>query len=393
MEPMRSSEPLEPSSIGSSWGRREDLIPTPLRIIKRTYRDPTPIRRLTVRDPRKANRSHKYPAVEKVIPHTQAKNHRFPGFLDGHITPPSSPHPLLNQSTPSQPTTAISSGTSMSLNHQSTNYYLPRPQSLSSSRFGPRTPSLRARQQTRHCYLCFHTLDRARETYSFPTTSPSIICAVTRLPYFADHVSHLDTEQQPVFCYTCFIHIHSLQLCWSCGLTITRPEERVSCGWAWWHWGCLACLLCRAPMTPPEWCESAEGVKLGESPACRVCRREVSDAIRVNRINNETAESSLDETHDSSNGEERPGDDTSDAHFEMDGAIENGHDGNRRDRDDGVLGWLARQRMMANKGASDETLYDGACESTEVNFSVMYPPLPRWMEMLPGNVNRSTKQA
>ena len=385
---MEPSEPSEPASIGINWARREDLFPTPLRIIKRTYGDPTPIRRLTIRHRRDPDLAHQTQVIEEVAPHAQPEYYEFPGFLDGHITPPPSPHPLLNQSTPSQPTTAMSSHVLTSLSHQSSYWYLPEPHSSPSPTFGPQTLSLRARQQTRHCYLCFHMLRDTRETYSFPTTSPSIVHAVTRLAYFPRHVSHLDINHQPAFCYTCFIHIHSLHLCWSCGLTITRPEERVSCGWAWWHWGCLACLLCRAPMTPPEWSEDAEGVTLGESPACRVCRREVSDAIQVNSTGIEAAEPPREETRKSFNKGLRPGQEISETHFETDGTFENSADGDRQD--DRVLGWLARQRVTEDQGARDKSLYNGFCESTAVDFSVLYPPLPRWMQMLPGNVNRKT---
>ena len=385
-----SFEPSEPTSVGINWARREDLFPSPLRIIKRTYGEPTPIRRLTIRDRRKANLSHNHPAAQELIPPDVPEYYEFPGFLDGHITPPPSPHPLLNQSTPSHPTTAISSHTFMSRNHQSSSWYLSELHSSPSITLSSQNPSLRDRQQTRHCHLCFHMLKDARETYSFPTTSPSIVYAVTKLPYFPRHFPHLETEQQPVFCYTCFVHIHTLHLCWSCGLTITRPEERVSCGWAWWHWGCLACLLCRAPMTPPEWSENAGGVTLGESPACRVCRREVSDTIRVHITNSKTAEPPRKKTRSPPNEREQPTHDTSDGHFETDGAIDNNEDGHLGD--DRVWGWLAKQRVMAHKGTSDKALYDGICESTEVDFSILYPPLPKWMQMLPGSVNRKTTQ-
>lgn len=144
-------------------------------------------------------------------------------------------------------------------------------------------------------------------------------------------------------------------------------------------------------MTPPEWSENAGGVTLRESPACRVCRREVSDAIRVNSTNTEEAEPPRGESRDSLNEGEPPTHDAIDGHFETDGALENSDDGERQD--DRVWGWLAKQRVTGHQGASDEALYDGVCESTEVDFSVLYPPLPRWMQMLPGNVNRKTNQA
>ena len=68
-------------------------------------------------------------------------------------------------------------------------------------------------------------------------------------------VTTFQARAPPIFCLTCFEELHKLHICWTCGLTVVREEERVGCGWAWWHWGCVSCLLCRVrppcPADPP----------------------------------------------------------------------------------------------------------------------------------------------
>ena len=49
-----------------------------------------------------------------------------------------------------------------------------------------------------------------------------------------------------IFCYECWSWIYDLGICWTCGEIVGRKEEKVGFEWCWWHWGCLACMLCRA---------------------------------------------------------------------------------------------------------------------------------------------------
>ena len=137
------------------------------------------------------------------------------------------------------------------------------------------------------CALCKSVLKSALKTYTFPRTAPSVIATVRSLypqlepkplgeqltstnparfltqqavspekdrgsshqsPVLPTPVSKTSPRPLPSsleFCHTCFAHLHSLHVCWTCGDRIDRVEERVGCGWAWWHWGCLGCLLCR----------------------------------------------------------------------------------------------------------------------------------------------------
>lgn len=95
-----------------------------------------------------------------------------------------------------------------------------------------------------NCSLCLNPLPSPLLTYTFPRTAPAITARVHRL--------FPAVEPSPAFCGTCFEAIHAVHICWGCGNPIHRPEERVGCGWAWWHWGCLKCLICRVRKQPPN---------------------------------------------------------------------------------------------------------------------------------------------
>ena len=86
------------------------------------------------------------------------------------------------------------------------------------------------------CSLCLNPLPKL-QTYSFPQTAPAVTEKVRKL--------FPRMNESPVFCGTCFEAIHAVFLCWGCGNPVHREEERVGCGWAWWHWGCVRCLICR----------------------------------------------------------------------------------------------------------------------------------------------------
>ncbi len=126
------------------------------------------------------------------------------------------------------------------------------------------------------CTLCHSPLPRMLERYTFPKTAPAILHAVRRYysssnvvslnaerpmtpketenqsPTLSEALTHDASSIAPIFCLACFSEVHALQICWGCGKSVARAEERVGCGWAWWHWGCVSCLLCRVrPPIPP----------------------------------------------------------------------------------------------------------------------------------------------
>ena len=147
------------------------------------------------------------------------------------------------------------------------------------------------------CTICRSELNGTLETYAFPKTAPAVIASVQglypRLDTNRNGRSITDwlktstgrksayvvpqTSPPPTFCLTCFEDIHALHICWTCGLTVDREEERVGYGWAWWHWGCMSCLLCRAPVRPPAW--TAASITLSDSPACKSCLRELRELM------------------------------------------------------------------------------------------------------------------
>ena len=153
----------------------------------------------------------------------------------------------------------------------------------------------------RSCALCKTELKSTVKTYAFPQTAPAVTAAIKALHptletslnnVFSPHSptsstpktrseTHFRSNTPLTFCLTCFEGLHALRLCWTCGKTVYRDEERVSCGWAWWHWGCMSCLLCRAPIAPPAWTEAS--ITLSDSPACKFCLRELKELVFLER--------------------------------------------------------------------------------------------------------------
>ena len=186
------------NSIPESISEAEDtaLIPRPLSIASTPAPSPT------------------QPPNNATSPHTTA-------LAPASLPPsnPASPPPSVTTPPPSQPTTPTPSATPL-----------------------PPTPT------TTTCTLCFSPL-LPLQTYTLPKTAPSLTSKIHTL-----YPTIPPTTPTPTFCTSCFTTIRSLVLCWGCGDPIHRPEERVGCGWAWWHWGCVRCLLCRvgpAPSLPP----------------------------------------------------------------------------------------------------------------------------------------------
>lgn len=113
---------------------------------------------------------------------------------------------------------------------------LPPPTSPNPSAVSPAQRSL--------CDLCHKSLTTTTQPYSFPQTAPAVTDRVRRLfPV---------VSESPLFCGPCFEAIHAVHICWGCGFPVYRAEERVGCGWAWWHWGCVRCLLCRVSLSIPS---------------------------------------------------------------------------------------------------------------------------------------------
>ena len=170
-------------------------------------------------------------------------------------------HPLLNQAHPAFPTTALTRSS---------------PLEKLTSTFPHPKPILR-RSPHQHCTACTSALPNALTAYSFPATAPLVLCTVSKI-YNHSLTPPLPSPNKPLrlpFCRPCFTHLHAMHLCWACGTEIFRPEERVGCGWAWWHWGCFCCLLCRAPVKPPRWKGREMRIEGEEGVACGRCRREV----------------------------------------------------------------------------------------------------------------------
>lgn len=87
------------------------------------------------------------------------------------------------------------------------------------------------------CSLCHDLIPDHIEPCTFPDTAPAAVAALS---------PHIPIATGPrIFCYACWVWIHNLSICWACGDTVSRKEERVSYGWCWWHWGCVSCLFCR----------------------------------------------------------------------------------------------------------------------------------------------------
>lgn len=87
------------------------------------------------------------------------------------------------------------------------------------------------------CSLCQQGIPVDVTPYRFPKSAPAATTALR------PHIQLLGSR--PGFCHACWVRIHNLSICWTCGETVSRLEERVSFGWCWWHWACVSCLFCR----------------------------------------------------------------------------------------------------------------------------------------------------
>ena len=167
------------------------------------------------------------------------------------------------------------------------------------------------------CTLCHNRIPYNVEPCTFPATAPAAVAALN---------PHIPLSTGPkIFCYACWVWIHNLSICWTCGDTVSRKEERVSYGWCWWHWGCVSCLFCRVceyislsqilvvilafepsrvtwgmtslrlflaemskglkqittlflqtPMPPPPWVNNLSGIPLQTAPVCKYCAEDLT---------------------------------------------------------------------------------------------------------------------
>lgn len=92
------------------------------------------------------------------------------------------------------------------------------------------------------CARCHELIPTDVEPCRFPSsTAPASLAALNL---------HLGNEASwstgpKVFCHKCWVWIYNLSICWACGETVVRGEEKVSYRWFWWHWACVCCMICR----------------------------------------------------------------------------------------------------------------------------------------------------
>lgn len=203
------------------------------------------------------------------------------------------------------------------------------------------------------CDLCLNPLSTL-QTYSFPQTAPAVTDRVRRLFPIV--------SESPTFCGPCFEAMHAVHICWGCGLPIYRAEERVGCGWAWWHWGCVRCLLCRVrhpaaepaisraqltrkqtPLPPPPWTEAP--ITLSTPPSCTACMRELQHLAYRERARKERRR------HDRTSSRQL-------LHSDSVGSCD---------------GARSRNVSLVARGSSSMPI-------RKASFGVKYPPLPRWMQ-------------
>lgn len=118
----------------------------------------------------------------------------------------------------------------------------------------------------KRCALCQNSIPNSVKPCTFPSTAPAALAALN--PHLG---SEAYSSGPKVFCHKCWVWIHNLSICWTCGETVARGEEKVSYGWCWWHWACVSCMICRVgTYSLLIFClPFAEGVGDGRSKTCR----------------------------------------------------------------------------------------------------------------------------
>lgn len=95
-------------------------------------------------------------------------------------------------------------------------------------------------QKVQRCTLCHEPIPDNVKPCTFPSTAPAALAALN--PHLG---SEAYSSGPKAFCHPCWVWIYNLSICWTCGETVARQEEKVSYGWCWWHWACVSCLICR----------------------------------------------------------------------------------------------------------------------------------------------------
>ena len=436
----------------SNSSRLQLLIPKPLRINKR----PRYLQRHSRRSSRLSINSQPFVGLD--------------GSCDRSLNQHRPTHPLLDHAHAGLPTTALTLPLTPPLTPKrqisstSTEYH------TCASRFSPvppPTPSpsplplidlslsqlssagLDNHEELLPCALCHQPLASSTH-YSFPAKSPLLLHAISCLlptisiNSFSSPLAIADfnfTNAPPLhFCLPCFTHLASLRLCWTCGEPIVRVEERVVCGWACWHWACVACLICRAPVKPPPWIEGQGGgeMRLGESPGCERCRRWIgglmeakqgTGVVGARRVRKKPILSDGSRGHDEGVMWRGRGDEAWDdrvtrgralQHSSFDGpptppptpsptpspspplhadfqhhshGMRNGQRIPTRAVNEIIAGFELGPpkpvRKAKTKRAPERRTSLNVETRMGLELGVKYPPLPKWMEKLPGNVRRS----
>ena len=118
---------------------------------------------------------------------------------------------------------------------------LPSPDSSPQAANGdPATTLGRFIPKTKKCALCHEPIPTHVKPCTFPSTAPAALAALN--PHLG---SEAYSSAPKVFCHACWVWIYNLSICWTCGETVARGEEKVNHGWCWWHWACVSCMICR----------------------------------------------------------------------------------------------------------------------------------------------------
>lgn len=121
-----------------------------------------------------------------------------------------------------------------------------------------------------YCALCQHANNTYAPDYfhlprrSAPAAIPALVSSslplppssITSPPPLPILSVSPPSFQQPLFCQSCWIRIHNLSICWTCGESVSGNEDCVGFGLCWWHWGCVSCLFCRVCWYPSFFCLS-----------------------------------------------------------------------------------------------------------------------------------------
>lgn len=102
------------------------------------------------------------------------------------------------------------------------------------------------------------------------------LCTFCWVPHLPPAQPHMIGERCRIACERCYNAVIDLSICWVCGEVIVRGEDVVSLGWCFWHKACFGCLVCLEPL-PVEDCSrkipknQEGGLELEGIPLCNYC--------------------------------------------------------------------------------------------------------------------------